>query len=276
VTNVTNAPTEPEVVDPLAAASVSPIGAATSTDPALDLAATPNPADTILADELFSERSPFDPVGPSAEVSNEAPPGSDDIFDFGASDPLAGASNDLLDDRPSGSSPPDVAGDYDVSSSDLGDPFLDTDPADIQAMAPGGVEPGGAVSSVPADDDMLPQDVTPWGADSDGNPDRNPDLAISSDPSGQPHPVSPLMSEPLAPQGDDGSPARALPDITPVMRDRIHETLERVAWEAFGDISESLVKALLERVEAVAWEVIPQMAEALIKDEIRRMKGEDE
>jgi hypothetical protein len=236
--------------------------------PALDLPATPNPAETILADELFAERSPFDPVGPSTEVSTEAPAGSDDIFDFGASDPLAGASSDLLDDRPANSSAPAVAGDYDVSSSDLGDSFLETGPADTPAVTPGGVDPVAAVPSAPDDDDLIAQDVTPWSADAD--------VAISSDPSGQLDPVSPLTSDPLAPQGDDGSPARALPDITPVMRDRIHETLERVAWEAFGDVSESLVKALLERVEAVAWEVIPQMAEALIKDEIRRMKGEDE
>jgi hypothetical protein len=49
-----------------------------------------------------------------------------------------------------------------------------------------------------------------------------------------------------------------------------------VAWEAFADLSETMVKQVLERVESIAWEVIPQMAEALVKEEIRRMKGEDE
>jgi CheY-like chemotaxis protein len=67
-----------------------------------------------------------------------------------------------------------------------------------------------------------------------------------------------------------------LPDLSPMMRDRIHDTLEKVAWEAFSDLSESIVKQVLEHVEQVAWEVIPQMAETLIQEEIRRMKDETE
>ena len=59
------------------------------------------------------------------------------------------------------------------------------------------------------------------------------------------------------------------------MRQQLHETLEKVAWEAFGDLSERIVREALERIEAVAWEVIPQMAETLIREEIRRLKGDD-
>jgi CheY-like chemotaxis protein len=66
------------------------------------------------------------------------------------------------------------------------------------------------------------------------------------------------------------------PDLSPVMRQRIHDTLEKVAWEAFSDLSDTIVRQVLERVEAVAWEVIPHMAEALVREEIRRMKGEEE
>jgi len=66
------------------------------------------------------------------------------------------------------------------------------------------------------------------------------------------------------------------PDLTPMMRDRVHETLERVAWEAFSDLSDTVVKQVVEKVEQVAWEVIPQMAESIIREEIRRMKGESD
>jgi CheY-like chemotaxis protein len=66
------------------------------------------------------------------------------------------------------------------------------------------------------------------------------------------------------------------PDLSPVMRQRIHDMLEKVAWEAFSDLSDTIVRQALERIEAIAWEVIPQMAEALVREEIRRMKGEDE
>jgi len=65
-------------------------------------------------------------------------------------------------------------------------------------------------------------------------------------------------------------------DLSPDMRDRIHDTLEKVAWEAFADLSDDVVRQLMQRVEQIAWEVIPQMAETLIQEEIRRMKGEED
>jgi hypothetical protein len=84
-----------------------------------------------------------------------------------------------------------------------------------------------------------------------------------------------MAAEPI-PSAAPAEPSGAGPDISPMMRDRIHETLERVAWEAFSDLSETIVKEALQRIETIAWEVIPQMAETLIKEEIRRMKGDDE
>ncbi|MEZ4354090.1 MAG: response regulator [Myxococcota bacterium] len=65
-------------------------------------------------------------------------------------------------------------------------------------------------------------------------------------------------------------------DLSPVMEQRIHETLEKVAWEAFSDLSETIVKQVLARVEQIAWEVIPEMAETLVREEIRRMKGDED
>ena len=73
------------------------------------------------------------------------------------------------------------------------------------------------------------------------------------------------------PRGD-----RRIPDLTPVMEQHIQETLEKVAWEAFSDLSESIVKQVMGRVEQIAWEVIPEMAETLVREEIRKMKGEDD
>ncbi len=63
-------------------------------------------------------------------------------------------------------------------------------------------------------------------------------------------------------------------DLTPVLRERLHDTLEKIAWEAFADLSDTIVRQALERIETIAWEVIPQMAEQLVREEIRRMKGE--
>jgi len=66
------------------------------------------------------------------------------------------------------------------------------------------------------------------------------------------------------------------PDISGVMRDRIHDSLEKIAWEAFAELPEQLIRETLAKFEEIAWEVIPQMAEALIREEIRRMKGDPE
>jgi CheY-like chemotaxis protein len=60
------------------------------------------------------------------------------------------------------------------------------------------------------------------------------------------------------------------------LRGELRDHLEKVAWEAFGDLSERIVRETVARVEAVAWEVIPQMAEALIREEIRKLQNEDE
>ena len=78
--------------------------------------------------------------------------------------------------------------------------------------------------------------------------------------------------------GQAGPEARehSVPDLTPMMEQRIQETLEKVAWEAFSDLSESIVKQVMGRVEQIAWEVIPEMAETLVREEIRKMKGDDE
>jgi hypothetical protein len=65
-------------------------------------------------------------------------------------------------------------------------------------------------------------------------------------------------------------------DVSPLVRERLHDSLEKIAWEAFADLPEQIVRQAVAKIEEIAWEVIPQMAEALIRDEIRRLKGEGE
>ena len=66
------------------------------------------------------------------------------------------------------------------------------------------------------------------------------------------------------------------PDLTPMIRAQLHETLEKVAWEAFADVSDTVVQQVIKKIESIAWEVIPQMAETMIQEEIRRMKDKPE
>ena len=65
---------------------------------------------------------------------------------------------------------------------------------------------------------------------------------------------------------------RVVEQVAPALRAELHETLERIAWESFGQISEQLVAQAIERIETIAWEVVPKLAEALVQEEIRRLK----
>jgi CheY-like chemotaxis protein len=103
---------------------------------------------------------------------------------------------------------------------------------------------------------------------------------VSSSDLGSPEQVGrhDLVSMSAAPaprsSGRDASTPLSRADFAPMLRERVHETLEKMAWEAFGQVTETIVKEALERVEKVAWEVIPRMAETLIQEEIRRLKSE--
>jgi hypothetical protein len=198
----------------------------------------------------------------------------------------AGSSPRLAEDPLSRLDPDDLAREtvldpaagrgHDVSWSDLGDPLAAPDPG----VSMRGLSQGDHTPTAPTLTQVAPPRVTP--------PPRA--ASAPSAPAPKPLPQVPRSPEPLrtpaAPAVTSGGPTEpvqpalpprpATPDISPVMRQRIHDTLEKVAWEAFSDLSDTIVRQVLERFETIAWEVIPQMAEALVREEIRRMKGEEE
>jgi hypothetical protein len=112
-------------------------------------------------------------------------------------------------------------------------------------------------------------------------PERTPEPMLDAKPAagleftglGTSEPVAAVTAEPdsgTAPMG-----AKALEEIAPKLRAQLHDTLEKIAWESFSDLTETIVRQAVDRVEQVAWEVIPQLAETLVREEIRRMKGDD-
>ena len=269
--------------------------------------AAPASEQTMLADDLFSRDA--DPIAMRETTSSETPEVAPDIdfeapaieplpseipaveppalampsidatsddFDFGDTDPMeAGTPAEPLATEADGGADaafaPPLASDYDVSSSDLGDPFAVAPPpvVDLDAEAPA-VPAVDEPSGMSISDGLLGSSMAV--GEAIGDAAHEAEFEVDSPAAAAAPEVAATWPSPESPD----APATRAPDITPVMRDRIHETLERVAWEAFADLSETMVKQVLERVEAVAWEVIPQMAEALIKEEIRRMKGDDE
>ena len=65
----------------------------------------------------------------------------------------------------------------------------------------------------------------------------------------------------------------ATPSAPALARDELRDMLEKVAWDAFGPITEKIVREALAQIEQAAWEVVPKLAETLIQEEIRRLKG---
>jgi CheY-like chemotaxis protein len=182
---------------------------------------------------------------------------------------------------------------FDVSSSDLGSLVASREPVATSAAAtqlidhPIAAEPVDDFVEFPSsppgsrtDVDLVTPDVL---ADEDdaGWPEQaietEPDLpppppdrkAARSEPRpGAPPAVRP-QAQPAARVADE-----ALAQNGPALREQIHETLEKIAWEAFGNATETIVEQAVERLEKVAWEVVPKLAETLILEEIRKLKAE--
>jgi CheY-like chemotaxis protein len=154
---------------------------------------------------------------------------------------------------------PEVARGYDVSSSDLHSTL--TPPVRPKGAGERPTPPTQPVL------DSSPEPAPTAPAMPAGPPLATPEPQVQ--PTAAPEPEAVVVEE-VAPQSPGG------PDLSPMLRQRLHESLEKIAWEAFGDLSEQVTRRILERVEAIAWEVIPQMAEALIREEIRHMKGDGE
>jgi len=255
-----------------------------------------------LADASHSGDQPFDfslaeeaasAIDPLAELDPIPPVDAHDLAQATVIDPL-GASG------------------YDVSSSDLGPPMVDPQPspaptaptrpdeAELTVLAP--ERPPGAnalrdadpVVPSPAANDLttvvsesavrsdavtrppLESIAEAVNAPSDLAADLYDDPVPAAVSAAAPAAAAPPAKAAPTPAPRTPEPASVLADIEPELRRQLHDTLEKIAWESFGDLAEAIVRQAVERVESVAWEVIPRMAETLIQDEIRRMKANSE
>jgi CheY-like chemotaxis protein len=104
-------------------------------------------------------------------------------------------------------------------------------------------------------------------------PTPEPPVELSPEPPSIPEPLPVPVSDDVPVEDMSGAVVdRVVEQVAPAMRAELHEMLERIAWESFGQISEQLVAQAIERVETIAWEVVPKLAEALVQEEIRRLK----
>jgi CheY-like chemotaxis protein len=128
----------------------------------------------------------------------------------------------------------------DLVPTDLGDPFADEAEAPLAPAASATVVMAGIDETDPFDAPLAARE--------------EPALAVAPPP----------------------APARDLPAAALPSRDELRNLLEKMAWEAFGDVTDRIVRETVQRVEQIAWEVIPKMAETLIREEIRKLKESDE
>ena len=86
--------------------------------------------------------------------------------------------------------------------------------------------------------------------------------------------AAPTDEAPIHTANEPNAAPAASEALPAAIREQLAETLEKVAWEAFSDLSDQVVREVLQRVETIAWEVIPQLTETIIREEIRRLKDE--
>ena len=282
---------DPDLTVHTPSAAVDSAATMAQSPPAFETAAPPDPpaAATVVADLdiSLSEAPPATPppapepldLGPSSlspdeldfafDVSEQAPatamdPGDaygdsfSSLMDISESQILGAA---ISETEPPPPPPTDggpqaseaLAAGYDVSSSDLATTFSPPGPATPPPPPATAAAESPAVPEPPAESPVTAARPEPDIATADSGADLD------------------LAAAPAAAEGD-----QRIANLSPMMEQRIQETLEKVAWEAFSDLSESIVKQVIDRVEKIAWEAIPQMAETLVREEIRKMKGEDD
>jgi len=223
-------------------------------------------SDLATAPDAAAEATP-QPV-PEPEPLIEVPelpqayqPKSASIAD---AEPITG-SPDLFDDLSTGSPLDEVQSVDEAQPLDEVRSFYETQPLD-EALP---FDVFSSAGDLEVGDDLLAPDLSLDFDDDRGARDDQPVVAPIEVPEADE--AFSIGSAPSEPNAD-----RPIADLSPIMEQRIHETLEKVAWEAFSDLSESIVKQVIGRVEEIAWEVIPEMAETLVREEIRKMKGDDD
>ena len=251
-----------------------------------DFGRRPTATDTMIADDLFgSDPEPTAvmtaPVIPAPRASAPKPPAIpsmppipkpakqtearkvDTSFDFGLEAPKQNPNAAFATTVMQAPNLPDASMD-DAWAEDVAAVALDDDDSPVTIGRP---------DSMPVADER--DEFAEVGKSSLAGPTApDPsDYDVSISDLGQPL-ARPMVRESAI--SDARTPSLSAADLSPMLRDRIHETLEKIAWEAFADLSDTIVRQVLQRVESTVWEIVPQMAETLIQEEIRRMKGDDE
>ena len=248
-------PLPPEPVsssmEPMPAPPPAPRTAAPSPPEPLSPAANPPapvPQAAPVVQQTPGDTAPRVPEPPT-------PPASFD-FDLGAP-PASGTGIDARSIAQEAVVDPLGVSGFAISSSDLDEPAAPP-PANLADTAPRVLDPLPPPLEAEPIDDAEPMD----------------EIARVGEPADEPVPSEPAPGTSVSGSEPASDMSSALDALAPQLREQLHDTLEKIAWESFSDVTERIVRQAVERVEQIAWEVIPHMAETLVREEIRRMKGE--
>ncbi len=233
-----------------------------------------------------------DPIPPLMELPEEPPaPDAPTLFEFGEA-PSPGQTSDGSPSPgggPPSSSAPASESEFFTYRTEA--PAADPVPGDDGSGAPGTISgPDQAPSpGLLFDDDPMGQttldpeagrgyDVSSSDLGASASGDASAPISLPSQPDWPADPERPGESanaDAAAPDDEAVRREETPPALSPMLEQQVHDAVEKMAWDAFGDLAEQIVKDAVERIERVAWEVIPQMTETLIREEIRKLKGEE-
>ena len=223
-------------------------------------------AEAVFERALGSETSFLDPTRPTGTAGADTAP-----------TPLLG--EELADPRQSWDAPEEELFDADREPELMPDASL----AESQPSAPTLDPPGEPLSpepfemtmEMPSANESTEPEIEPLPEPIEDSPNAlSEDLDDALIPADEELPW--LEPVPVGAPDDSEETAPDLAKATPVDAEQLRESLERVAWEAFGPLSEQLVREVVKKVEEIAWEVVPQLTEQLIREEIARLKGESD
>ena len=248
---------EDDDLNPLTSSSSQPLGMPTAGDSqATALFAEPEPSSPswggqslpgFLGEDADESRLTVPAAEPAARAGSDAPHGYEESFDFGFDDDAAEAT-----------APPSVT---------------DRPEATPPAWA---ATPTGGLATEAVDEPPVAELATTEPLSSRQDPPPIPEPLVPPFATSAPPPVPAAASRTEAPVAIPVAGAIRPTALSEPIQKHLQETLEKIVWEAFGDVTERIVRDVIERVEAVAWEVIPQMTETLIREEIRRLHDDSQ
>ena len=86
--------------------------------------------------------------------------------------------------------------------------------------------------------------------------------------------AAPIMEPAALPEPEARGTAQS--GLEPADAQAVRDSIEKLAWDAFGPISEQLVREVVKKIEEIAWDVVPQLAEKIVQQEIKRLTKSDD